>query len=477
MQNSKANYKSFYWNALEKFGIQALQFIIGITLARILSPSDYGLVGILLVFIAVSQIFVDSGFTKALIQRNDKSEKDLSTAFTFNLAISITFYVILWFTAPIIASFYNEEVLINLLRSLALILVINAFFSIPNTILTIDLEFKKIALINFVAVLISGSLAIFMAYSGYGVWSLVMQYLLRAVILLIFFTIASKWSFKLYFSKRSFKLLFSFGSNLLASSLLNVVVDKFSSLFIAKTISTQDLGFYTRGIQFPDIAIGTLGSVLDTVLLPTLSKTKELTVLRFQIDKMVRLLSLVTMPVVVLLAILAEPIIVLLLTDKWLPVVPIMQFFCVSRFFTNLISVNTNVLYVLNKANLVLKQHYLKIAIRVGFILLALPYGIIYIAFAEMLSAIAHLIINTHYPGKYIKFGFKAQLNILLPHIAIGSFLFLVLFFFNTLFDNPIYKLLFIPFSGIMSYILLIFMICKKDYYLLKEIVLSFKNK
>lgn len=477
MQNSKTNYSSFYWNALEKFGIQALQFIIGITLARILSPNDYGLVGILLVFIAVSQIFVDSGFTKALIQRNDKSDIDLSTAFTFNLVISITFYFILWFTAPIISSFYNEEVLINLLRSLSLILIINAFFSIPNTILTINLNFKKIAQINFFAVLISGSISIYMAYNGYGVWSLVIQYLLRAGISLIFFTIASKWKFKLYFSKSSFKRLFSFGSNLLASSLLNVVVDKFSSLFIAKTISTQDLGFYTRGIQFPDIAIGTLGSVLDTVLLPTLTKTKELTVLRFQIDKMVRLLSLVTMPVVILLAVLSEPIIILLLTDKWLPVVPIMQFFCVSRFFTNLISVNTNVLYVLNKANLVLKQHYLKIAIRVGFILLALPYGIVYIAFAEMLSAVAHLIINTYYPGKFIKFGFKSQFSILFPHITIGTVLFVILFLFNTIFDNPIYKLLFVPLGGIVLYVLSIFIICRKDFNLLQEIVLSFKNK
>lgn len=473
MLKNSNNSKSFYWNALEKFGNQGLQFIIGVILARILSPSDYGLVGILLVFIAISQIFVDSGFTKALIQRNDKSKDDLSTAFTFNLGIALVLYIILWFAAPYIASFYSELVLINLLRVLALILIVNALFAIPNTILTIDLEFKSIAAINSVSVAISGLVSVYLAYQGFGVWSLVIQYLLRAFIALILFTIKSKWKYRLYFSISSFKRLFAFGSNLLVSSLLGVVVDKFSSLFIAKAISTRELGFYTKGIQFPDIAIGTLGSVLDTVLLPTLARTEDKYVLKQQLEKIINLLSLFTLPITVILIVLAEPVIVFLLTDKWLPVVPIMQLFCISRFFTNLISVNLNVLYVLNKTNLALKQNYLKIIIRIGLIILALPYGILYIAAAEVISALIHFLINSYYPGKLVGFGFKTQLKILIPYLIIGFALFFILDRISSILLNDIINILVVSLLGVFIYLTLLFIFKKKDILMVKHLLLN----
>lgn len=471
MTTQKSNTNSFYWNTIEKFGNQALQFIIGIILARILSPNDYGLVGILLVFIAISQIFVDSGFTKALIQKNDKSKDDLSTAFTFNLGIAVFIYIILWFSAPFIAEFYNTEVLINLLRTLSGILIINALFTIPNTILTIDLDFKSIALINSISVFIGGIVSIYLAYTGFGVWALVIQYLLRATVGLILFSIKSKYKYKLYFSYKSFKKLFSFGSNLLISSVLSVIVDKFSSLFIAKAINTRELGFYTRGIQFPDIAIGTLGSVLDTVLLPTLAKTKSHKLLKFQLEKIINLLSLITLPITIILIVTSKSIIVFLLTEKWLPVVPIMQLFCISRFFTNLISVNVNLLYVLNKTNLALKQNYLKIVIRVGLIIAALQYGIVYIAAAEAFSAFTHYIINTYYPGKIINFGIKSQLKILIPYIVIGLFLFVILSSISSFIINDILNILTVSITGIITYTILLFLFKKKDLELAKNLI------
>ncbi len=473
MGKSKSGHQAFFWNSLEKFGIQAIQFVIGIQLARILSLRDYGLIALLLVFTAVSQIFIDSGFTKALIQRNDKSKDDLSTAFTFNLAISITIYGILWFTAPYVASFYNEPVLIDLLRVLAFVLIINALFAIPNTLLTIDLEFRTIATINSVSMLISGVVAIILAYNGFGVWSLVIQYLLKALISLLLFTLKSKWNFRIFFSKSSFKNLFSFGSNLMISSLLNVIVGKFSSLFIAKVISTPELGVYSRGAQFPDVAIGTLGSVLDTVLLPMLAKNKNPEFLRSQMQKIFRLLNLVTIPITVLLAVLAEPIVVLLLTEKWLGAVPILQLFCISRFFNNLISVNVNSLYVLNRAELALKQHYGKIAVRVVLVLVSLQYGIVFIALAEAVTSIIHFIINAYYPGKLISYGIKAQLKDLVPYLLIGSMLFGVLYLLNGYFEYPIWAIIFISIIGIVLYIVLLFFFRKSDFLYAKDFISS----
>tara|TARA_R110002020_G_scaffold91560_2_gene222275 strand:+ start:6097 stop:7530 length:1434 start_codon:yes stop_codon:yes gene_type:complete len=471
MANTKSNYQAFYWNALERFGNQGIQFVIGIVLARILSPTDYGLVGLLLVFTAVAQIFIDSGFTKALIQRNDKSDDDLSTAFTSNLVIGLVIYVILWIAAPYIAAFYEEEVLKNLLRALSLILIINALFAIPNTVLTIDLEFKTIAKINSVAVLVSGIVAIILAMNGFGVWSLVLQYLLKAFITLILFTIKSPWKYRFYFSKSSFKTLFSFGSNLMASSLLNVIVSKFSSLFIAKVISTPDLGYYTRGIQFPDVAIGTLGSVLDTVLLPTLAKFKEPEKLKEQSKRVLELLSLLTIPITFLLAVLAEPIVLLLLTEKWINAVPILQLFCLSRFVTNLSSVNINLLYVINKPNLVLRQQYSKMAIRVALILIALPFGIVYIALAEVISSVIHFAINAYYPGKLLNFGLSSQLRIIGPYILIGSGIYILLFFIERNLTSPIWEIPLISIIGILLYAILINFLKKEEAAMVKGII------
>lgn len=471
MPETHSKSSAYFWTSLEKFGSQGVQFIIGIILARILSPRDYGVVGILLVFTAVAQILIDSGFTKALIQKNDKSKKDISTVFTFNLVIALIIYAILWFCAPSISTFYEEPSLIPLLRVLSLVLISNALFAIPNTLLSIDLNFKTIAKINASAIVLSGLFAVYLAYNGFGVWSLVLQYLSRSVLLLIFFTISNRYKYQLSFSKESFNSLFKFGSNLMISNLLNVVVGKFSSLFIAKVVSTTDLGFYTRGMQFPDVAIGTLGAVLDTVLLPSLAKNKDKASLKSEFERVIVLLHLITLPITIILAVLAEPIVLLLLTDKWLAVVPILQIYCVSRYFNNLISINVNILYVLNKTNLVLRQHYIKIAIRVILIIIALPFGIVYIAVAEAVTSIMHFIINAYYPGKFLNSGIKKQLEGLYLYMIISVLLFFGLTYLNSYIESLYLKIIVATIIGTVSFYFLSFLFKRNDFMYLKKFI------
>ncbi|TVZ13848.1 lipopolysaccharide biosynthesis protein [Maribacter sp. MAR_2009_72] len=470
---TKSKSAAFIWNSIEKFGNEGVQFCIGIILARILSPSDYGVVGILLVFTAIAQILIDSGFTKALIQKNDKSKDDISTVFTFNLVIASSIYIVLWFCAPYISSFYGEPSLVSLLRVLSLVLISNALFAIPNTLLSIDLDFKTIAKINSSAIILSGLFAIFLAYNGFGVWALVFQYLSRSVLMLLFFTISNTYKYRIYFSKSSFKNLFKFGSNLMVSNLLNVVVGKFSSLFIAKVVSTADLGFYTRGMQFPDVAIGTLGSVLDNVLLPSLAKNKDNKSLRSEFERVMKLLHLITLPITIILAVLAEPIVLLLLTDKWIAVVPILQLFCLSRYFNNLISVNINILYVLNKTNLVLRQHYIKIIIRVVLIIAALPFGIIYIAAAEAVTSIIHFIINAYYPGKFLGYGIKKQLSGLYTYLIIALVIFLALTYINSNINSLYFKIIFATLVGTLSFYSLAYLTKKNDFNYLKNFIIN----
>lgn len=462
---------SFYWNALEKFGSQIVRFFLGVVLARILSPNDYGLIGLLVVFTSISQIFVDSGFSKALMQRNDKNPHDVNTAFTFNLVVSIIIYILLFFSAPLISNFYSEPILIDLLRVLALTLIINALFTIPNTILAIDLDFKKIAQINFASIVISGIIAIGLAINDFGVWSLVYQYLIKSILGVIFFWSSKAWNPSLYFSKESFKRLIRFGFNLTLSSLLNQFVEKFSWLFIAKSFSTADLGYYNRGIQFPDTAIGTLGSVLDSVLLPNLAKSKSMGELSNEVSRILLYLNIITIPITVLLAILAEPVIIVLLTDKWIAAVPILQIFCFCRFVTNLSTISINVLYVLDKTNLVLRQQYIKMAIRIGLILIALNFGIIYVALAELLSVTIHFIIGAYFPGKLINFGALKQLKITFPYLLIAIVISAVLLTIKPFIANNYLQIVLLGSLGCTIYIILVAVFRKKDFTQVKSLI------
>ena len=469
---------SFYWNALEKFGSQIVRFVLGIVLARILSPRDYGLIGLLIVFTAISQIFVDSGFSKALMQKNDKNPSDVNTAFTFNLIVSLSLYLLLFITAPLIAHFYEEVILVQLLRVLALTLIINALFAIPNTILAIDLDFKKIAVINFTSIVISGIVAILLAIMGFGVWALVLQYLLKSILTTVLFWLSKAWSPKLFFSKTSFKRLFKFGINITLSSLLNEIVEKFSWLFIAKSFSTSDLGYYNRGIQFPDTAIGTLGSVLDSVLLPNLAKIKgDVLQLKEEVSRLIRFLSLITILPTVLLAVLAEPVVILLLTNKWIAAAPILSIFCFCRFTTNLSTISINLLYTINKSNLVLRQQYWKMGIRIVLILLALKFGIVYVALAELISVIIHFIIGAYYPGKIINFGAVNQIRQILPFLIIGLFEFIALSYLMSLFDSQIVKISIVCAVGLFLHIVLVYFFKKEDYIVLKGLLFKLIGK
>ncbi|PWK21120.1 O-antigen/teichoic acid export membrane protein [Maribacter polysiphoniae] len=412
MSLSTKMFHGMAWSAIERISVQAVQFILGIILARILSPKEYGIIGILLVFTAISNVFIDSGFTKALIQKQSRTKDDISTVFLFNIFISIVCYIALWLLAPYVENFYELEQLSILLRILALFLIINALFAVPVTLITIDLDFKTLTKLNFVTTIISGGIAVFMAYDGYGVWALVAQILIRSILTAILVWLVLKWRPNWVFSKTSLSNLFSYGSKLLISSLLSVTVNNFYALFIAKLISTKDLGYYTRGTQFTDVVYGILSSVLESVLLPGLSKVQEQReILIHQTRNIIKATAILVIPLFLFLAIMADPLVRVLLTEKWLPAVTILQIFCFARLITIISGINVNLLYVIGRTDLALKQQYSKILIRIIFLIAALKFGIIYIALAELMSTTIHFFINTYYPGKIMGYGAFSQLN------------------------------------------------------------------
>ena len=341
MSFGKKMFHGLAWSAFDRVSMQIVQFFIGIILARILTPKEYGVIGILLVFIALANVFIDSGFTKALIQKKDRNETDISTIFFFNICISIVCYLVLWFASPFVSEFYQESTLTPLLRVLAVTLLINSVYAVPITLFTIQLDFKTLTKINFAATIFSGIVAIYMAYKGFGVWALIVQTLTKSLLMAILVWFFSRWRPQLIFSKNSFKQLFKFGSNLLISSLLNTFVNNISSLFIAKLISTKDLGYYTRGTQFSDFTFGMVNSIIERVLLPGLSIVQDQReILIGHTRKILKSTALLIIPIFLFLTVMAKPIIVILLTDKWLPAVPVMQFFCLARMITILSGIN-----------------------------------------------------------------------------------------------------------------------------------------
>lgn len=459
--------KGLIWSSFEKLSVQIIQFIIGIILARLLTPSEYGIIGVLLVFLAFMQVFIDSGFSKALIQKQDRSELDYSSVFLINLLISIICYILLWFGASWLADFYNNSQLIDYTRLIGLVLLFNALFAVPNTILTIHLDFKVLAKINFTGNLISGVIAIFLAYYGFGVWSLIWQQIIRAAILVLLSWMLLRWKPLFIFSKESCKGLFAFGSNLLYASLLGVIVNNFSNLFIAKLCSTKELGYFTRGTQFTDVIYGTSSSVLDSVLLPIFSNSQnDLPLLVSYFKIFIRSVALIMVPIFFLLAFVSKPLVVLLLTEKWLPVVPIMQIFCFARLITIIAGLNITVLYAIGRSDLVLKQQVLKIIIRFVFLALALKFGIIYIAIAELLSTLVHFFINTYYPGKIMNINAGVQLYEMLPIVFSGGIMVLVVWAVSFFVPNDLFflQLLVSGIVGMITYLSIIKVFKVKEY-------------
>ena len=399
------------WSALEKFSVQGIQFILGIALARLLLPSDYGLIGMLAIFIAISQWFTDSGFSTALIQKNNRTNVDFSTVFYFNVGVSVIIYIVLFTAAPLISKFYNQAELTLLTRVLSLNIIISAFSIIQNTKLTIDLDFRSIAVSNFIAVVFSGVIGILVAYSGRGVWSLVFQSISRAVILAIILWSLSKWKPKLIFSRYSFRVLFKFGSRLLAAGMIATVLRNIYSIMIGKFFTSAQLGYFTRAKDFTDLTSDTITSILSKVTFPVLAELQddnERLVSAYR--KLVRMSAFVIFPLMGLLAVIADPFIRVLLTEKWIEVVPLLQLLCIARVLTPVSTLNMNILNVIGRSDLFLKIDVLKIPLIIGTLIITIPFGVKAIVFGHIFSTFFSYLINTYYPSKLFNYGFAAQM-------------------------------------------------------------------
>jgi teichuronic acid exporter len=409
------------WKLLERGAVQGVQLVIQIILARLLLPSDYGIIAIVTIFIYIAGVFVQTGFHSALIQKKEIDSTDLSSVFYLSLLIASMLYIILFFTAPLIAVYYNELQLTSIIRILSITLFFGAVSSIQNSIIARKMQFKKLFISSLIAVIISGTIGVVMAYMGYGIWALVAQQLINQILVtgILYFTV--KWRPQLLFSLDRIKKLFSFGSKLLIATLIDTVYNEIRGLIIGKMYNTQTLGYYNRGRQFPHMIVLNTNGAIQSVMFPVLSaeqndkqRVKEI------VRRSIAASTLIIFPLMMGLAAVAEPLVIILLTEKWLPSVPFIQIFCASYALWPIHTANLQAINALGRSDIFLKLELVKKIVGTIVLVITMFFGVFAMAFGVLIVGILCTFINAYPNLKLLGYSYKEQGKDIMPPLLIS---------------------------------------------------------
>lgn len=405
------------WTALQKYSTLIIQFVSGIILARLLTPYDYGCIGMLSIFMVLAGTFIDGGFGSALIQKKQPTQTDYSTIFFWNMGMSILMYIILYIGAPTIARFYNIPLLSSVLRIQGLVLIINAFNIIQSNQLRKKINFKAIAIVSITTSIISLTATIWMAYNGFGVWSLVAQNLISSVITVVSFWFYVKWRPTWTFSRQSFRELFSFGFYMFLTHLINNFCRKIPGLLIGKVFSPITLGYYSKGIRTENLASHGISSVMTQVTYPLYAQVQDnKAVLSNMIRRLTMTISYITFPLMATLMLTAKPLFILLYSDRWVDSVPYFQIFCLVGLSDCLQSVNTQTIAAIGRSKIMLKWTLIKRTVGLSFIVGGLfEFGMKGLLAGMVIYNWFCYFVNIGLVSKYIGYKWKNQLSDLLP--------------------------------------------------------------
>lgn len=439
----KKTISGLLWSTFDSFGNTAISFGFGIFLARILSPDDYGLTAMIAVFLGISRIFIDSGFSNALIRKPELSDDDCSTAFYFNLLTALVCYVILFLSAPYIADFYDREILCSIVRVESICFVINSLVLVQTVLVNRRIDFKFTSRINFTASIVSGIVGIVLALRDFGVWALVYMNLSASLVVFLLYWLGANWRPQLVFSKDSFRYLFGFGSKILTTGILDVVFQNLYPIIIGKLFSSASLGYYAKANNFAKLPSTTLTNVIQRVTFPVLSLIQDdLERLSLNYRRLLRMSAFIIFPLMIGLAAVSKPLILLLLTSKWEQSAIYLQLLCLALMWYPIHAINLNLLQVKGRTDLFLKIELIKKGLLLLTILCTVPFGIIAMCVGLIVNSIISLFINTYYTGKIIGVGFFMQMkdlsSIMVNSLIMGA----IAYFISLLFDNNVLSLL-----------------------------------
>jgi O-antigen/teichoic acid export membrane protein len=447
--------KAFAWSAVENILLQCITFVVMIFMSRRLTPADYGLVGMIAIFTAVSTSFVNSGFPMALIRKQDRTEKDLSSVFYFNIVVAVFLYLVLFCCAPFIADFYNEPRLIAIMRFSAICLIIGGLTSVQGAIYSAKLDFKTKAKSSVTATLVSSAVGLTMAYNGFGVWAILISSMTGEIVASVILWFYSNWRPKLVFSFKSIKELFSFGSKLLASGLLDTIYTNMYSLVIGRFFNASTLGYYSRAKGFAALPSSNLTGILQRVIYPMLCTIQDdderlASVYR----RLLRLSAFVIFPCMVGLSALANPLVVTLLNEQWSFSATLLQIVCFSMMWYPIHAINLNLLQVKGRSDLFFKLEIWKKILGVCVLVITIPMGIIAMCIGAVLSSLICLVINTYYTGKLINVGYFKQMRDLAPTLSLSLMMGVVVYLSISYIDIPnIVKLIIGVVEGVLIYV------------------------
>lgn len=447
--------KGLFWSSVERFSNQGVSFIFSIILARILAPSDFGIVAMIGIFFAVAQSFVDSGFSNALVRKTDRREEDLSTCFYFNIGVGIIAYIVLFLIAPLVSSFYKQPILSPIIRITGLGVVLNSLCVVQQALFTIKIDFKSQAKVTLSATIISGIVGVVLAYLEYGVWALVWQGVVMSLVRMGLLWLMSKWRPKTGFSKDSFHYLFGYGSKLLASGLLDTIYNNIYPIVIGKFYSPAQLGNYSRALSFAQLPSSNITGILQRVTFPVLSTIQDdIPRLQTNYRRLLKLSAFIVFPLMMGLAAVAFPLIRIVLTPKWEGCSFYLQIICFALMWYPIHAINLNLLQVKGRSDLFLRLEIIKKIVGVCIMCITIPLGITAMCIGMVASSFIALFINTFYTGKFIDIQYLKQIRDLLP-IFVNSLLTGGLIFISIQFiTNDVFKLMVGVIIGVLYYIL-----------------------
>lgn len=467
--------KSLVWKFLERGGVQGIQFILQIILARLLFPEDYGVLAILSAFIAIANIFIQGGLNTALIQKKNSDEVDFSSVFWITIALSGFIYALLFLMAPLIAKFYNNEILTPVLRVLSITIFFGALNSIQYAMVSKTMQFRRFFYSSMGGVVGSGALGIVFAYLGYGVWALVIQQLSNSFLISIILWFTVKWRPRFLFNFSRLKALYSFGWKILVANFLSAAYMQCYSLIVGKFFSAIDLGLYSRGRQFPNVITNSIDGSIQSVMMPTFSAKNENTEeLKRILRKSISYSCYLLFPVMFGMIATAKPLITVLLTEKWINCVIYLQLGCLYFAFWPIHSNNLTAINALGRSDISLKLEIIKKTLIIIEWIITIRFGLVVVAIGQVIETLISVFINAFPNKKLLNYSIKELLIDIFPSLLISFVMCCIVWCLHFFVLNN-YLLLFLQIIlGILSYIGLSKIFRLKCF---QEIVLTLKNK
>lgn len=464
------------WNFIDKFGQQALTFIVGIILARnFLTPDDYGLMGMIAVFNVLALVLLESGFNNGLIRRSSVSQIEYSSVFMFNVTISIVAYVILFFCAPLIAAFFRQPILVSICRINCLALILNALAFVQIVVFTRATNFKAITGANLSGLIVSGAAAVFMAYKGLGVYTLVFQNLIFITVRNIRLWYVSPWRPSFAFDMNVIKGLWGYSSKLMMTGLVSSVFNYICPILIGRYYPAKEVGFYSQASKFSDLSSGTISSALQTATFPIMSQIKDDNErLKRSYRKIIRVTSFASFPVMFGLSAVAVPLIHVLLKEQWHTAAVYLQILGIGGAFLALISLNLNVLYVKGLSSLSLIFEIIRKSLVLLSIFLTFRYGISSLIWGITVANIIGFVISCFFSGNKIDYTIYEQLKDIFPYFVIAGLMAVGIYSLSFLIDNELVLLITQIIIGITFYLGAIYLLGSAVF---KEMIELVKNK